>query len=82
MTDTSETISAVMRMRLLKLSGPERLLMGFAMFDAARAMMVASRPNMTTTEKRKTIFQRLYWHEFDDHTIKKILSFLEKKDSR
>jgi hypothetical protein len=53
--------------------------MGFAMFDAARAMMVASMPGLSAKEQRKTIFKKLYGNEFDSQAIKKILNYLEKK---
>jgi len=55
----------------------ERLLMGFSMFDSAKAIMLASRQNLSITEKRKMIFLRLYGNEFDHPTIKKVLAHLE-----
>jgi hypothetical protein len=53
--------------------------MGFAMFDAAKAMMVASIADLTAKEQRKTIFTRLYGNEFDSQAIKKIFDYLEQK---
>ena len=51
--------------------------MGFAMFDTAKMMMLASRPNLSVTEKRKMLFLRLYGNELDSQIIKKVLAHLE-----
>jgi len=42
-------------------SGAERFVMGVRMFDAARAMVVASLPaGLTPDELKRQLFQRLY----------------------
>lgn len=44
MNDTPQVVAAIVRDKLLARSGFERLLMGSRMFDAARAMVLASFP--------------------------------------
>ncbi len=56
MNDTTESIAAAMSNKFRKKSSQERLRMGFAMFDTAKTMMLASLPNLSATEKRKMLF--------------------------
>lgn len=77
MNDTTESIAAAMSNKFRKKSSQERLRMGFAMFDAAKTMMLASLPNLSATEKRKMLFLRLYGNELESQIIKKVLSHLE-----
>jgi len=51
--------------------------MDFAIFDTAQTIMLASRPNLSVTEKRKMLFLRLYGNELDSQIIKKVLAHLE-----
>jgi hypothetical protein len=44
MTDTPPEIAELVRQRLMTRSAEERFLMGVRMFDAARAMVLASLP--------------------------------------
>jgi len=61
MTDTPPEIAAMVRRRLMARSGAERFIMGARMFDAARAMVLASLPADLSEAKRKArLFQRLY----------------------
>jgi len=61
MTDTSPEIAAFVRQKLMARSAEERFLMGVRMFDAARAMALASLPaGLTAEELRRQLFQRLY----------------------
>jgi hypothetical protein len=61
MTDTSPEIAELVRQRLMARSGEERFLMGVRMFDAARAMVLASLPaGLPPEELNRQLFQRLY----------------------
>ena len=61
MTDTSPEIAEMVRQRLMARSGEERFLMGVRMFDAARAMVLASLPaGLSPEELKRQLFQRIY----------------------
>ncbi len=61
MTDTSPEIAALVRTRLMALSGAERLRTGVEMFDAARRMVMASLPaDLTESERKCRLFERIY----------------------
>ena len=61
MTDTSPEIAELVRQKLMARSGEERFLMGVRMFDAARAMTLASLPaGLSPEELKRQLFQRLY----------------------
>jgi hypothetical protein len=61
MTDTSPEIAALVRQKLMARSAEERFLMGVRMFDAARAMTLASLPaGLSAEELKRQLFQRLY----------------------
>lgn len=61
MTDTSSEIAALVRERLSALSGTERFLMGTRMFDAARAIVLASFPvDLSEAERRERLYERFY----------------------
>jgi hypothetical protein len=61
MNDTSPEIAELVRQKLMARSGAERFVMGAHMFDAARAMVVASLPqDLAPEELKRQIFQRLY----------------------
>lgn len=77
MNDTTEKIAATMCNKFRKKSNQERMCMGFAIFDTAQTIMLASRPNLSVTEKRKMPFLRLYGNELDSQIIKKVLAHLE-----
>jgi hypothetical protein len=81
MNDTSSEIAERYRVMLLQRSGEERLIMGCAMRDTARAMVEASLreqdQHATVETIRKGVFLRFYGHEFDQETCKKILAAIE-----
>jgi predicted transcriptional regulator len=77
MNDTPDVIAEIMRKKFMQKNQEERMLMGFSMFDSAKAIMLASRQNLSITEKRKMIFLRFYGNEFDHPTIKKVLAHLD-----
>lgn len=61
MTDTSPEVAAMVRDRLLALSGEERIRMGSQMFDAARRMVIASLPaDLSRDEHKRLLFERIY----------------------
>ena len=61
MTDTSPEIAEIVRQKLMARSAEERFLMGVRVFDAARAMALASLPvGLSPEELKRQLFQRLY----------------------
>ncbi len=61
MTDTPPEIAELIREKLMARSSEERFLMGVRMFDAARAMVLASLPaGLTPMDIKRQLFQRLY----------------------
>ncbi len=61
MTDTLPEIAELVRQKLMARSAEERFLMGVRMFDAARAMALASLPSgLSAEELKRQLFQRLY----------------------
>ena len=61
MTDTPPEITELVRQKLMARSGEERFLMGARMFEAARAMALASLPDSLSPEElKRRLFQRLY----------------------
>ncbi len=66
MNDTSPEIAAMVRERLLARSSEERVLMGFRMFEVARAMILASfPPGLSEIEIKRRLCERLYGDEVD-----------------
>ncbi|MBM3877460.1 MAG: hypothetical protein FJ386_12170 [Verrucomicrobia bacterium] len=61
MTDTAPEIADLVRQRLMARSGSERFVMGVRMFDAARAVVLASLPtDLTPLEQKRRLYERLY----------------------
>jgi hypothetical protein len=61
MNDTPLEVERLLREMMMARSGEERLLMGSAMFDAARDMVIASLPeNLPALEFKRRLFERLY----------------------
>lgn len=61
MNDTSPEIQRLMHAKLMAHSNEERFLMGASMFDAARAMGLASFPSdLPPLESKRRLFQRVY----------------------
>ncbi len=68
MSDTSPEVTELVRMRLMALSGAERLRLGAQMFDAARRMVLASLPaDLTDIERKRRLFERLYGEPLPSH---------------
>lgn len=61
MTDTSPEIAELVRQKLMARSGAERFVMGARMFDAARAVALASLPpKLPAAELKRRLFERIY----------------------
>ena len=61
MNDTSPEIEKKMQEMMMARSGAERLVMGALMFDAARAMVIASLPkDLPEDEFKRWLFERIY----------------------
>lgn len=61
MNDTSPEVAKLVGQKLMARSGAERFVMGTRMFDAARAMVLASlSPALSPSELKRQLFQRLY----------------------
>ncbi len=66
MNDTPPAVAEIVRAKLLARSGAERVLMGSRMFDAARAMVLASFPvALSEIEIIRRLCERLYGNEVD-----------------
>jgi hypothetical protein len=66
MNDTSPEIAALIQEKLLARSGAERVEMGSGMFDAARAIILASfPPGLPEIEIKGRLCERLYGDEVD-----------------
>jgi len=60
-TDTSPEVAAIVRDRIMKLSGAERFVIGARMFESARAIVLASLPGDISEEKRRRmLYERFY----------------------
>lgn len=81
MRDTPPEIDARYRTMLMQRSGEERLAIGCAMRETARALVEASilkqNPEATPEAIRKGLFLRFYGHEFDADSRNKILAAIE-----
>ncbi len=61
MNDTPPEIEKMVFDRMMALSGEQRFIMGAAMFDDARAMIIASLPKgLPPQELRRQLFERIY----------------------
>lgn len=86
MKDTSADMEERYRALLMQRTGEERLKMGCAMRDTARAFVEASlrekNPDATVLAIRQGLFLRFYGHEFDAATRDKILASIEQAAGR
>ena len=80
MNDTSPAIAKLQRQLLMQRSGPERLKMGCAMFDTARALMRAGLGDGTGVDRspamRVRLFERTYGREFNPIAAARIVAHL------
>jgi hypothetical protein len=83
MHDTSPEIAEMVRGKLLARSGAERVLMGSRMFDAARAMALASfPPGLSEVEIKGRLCERLYGHEVEVEAFVAHLRSSQQKDQK
>jgi hypothetical protein len=78
MNDTPEAVQDLYRTLLMRRSGSERLQMGCAMFDTARAFARASLRGRSHNddELRVHLFVRTYGGDFDAETVERISAWL------
>jgi len=66
MNDTTPSIAAIVRERLLSRPGVERVVMGSRMFDVARTIALASfPPGLSEIETKRRLCERLYGNEIN-----------------
>ena len=66
MNDTNPEIAALVREKLLERSGAERIMMASGMFEAAKAMILASFPaGLSEIEVKRRLVERIYGDEVD-----------------
>jgi hypothetical protein len=86
MNDTSADMEERYRALLMQRTGEERLKMGCAMRDTARAFVEASLreqdPHATVADIRNGLFLRFYGHEFDSPIRDRILAAIEQAASQ
>jgi len=79
-SDTAPAMASLQRRLLMERTGAERLKMGCAMFDAARALMRAGLGDATGTDRSPAmqirLFERTYGREFDAATVASIIAHL------
>jgi hypothetical protein len=67
MNDTPPEIAEFLRRKYMERSGAERMRMASGMFDAARAMILASLPkDLPPEELRRRLFERIYGRKLED----------------
>jgi hypothetical protein len=80
MNDTPEAVQNLYRTLLMRRSGSERLHMGCAMFDTARALARVHlwTSSHTDAELKVRLFVRTYGGDFDADTTARIAAWLYK----
>jgi len=79
MNDTDPQVAELVRQRLLERSGAERMMMASGMFDAAKAMVLASFPaGLTDIEIKGRLCERFYGDEVDVGAFVEHLKSLER----
>ena len=78
MNDTPEAVQDLYRTLLMRRSGSERLQMGCAMFDTARAFALANLRLLShnDNELRVHLFVRTYGGDFDAEAVERISAWL------
>ena len=78
MNDTPEAVQDFYRTLLMRRSGSERVQMGCAMFDTARAFARANLQGLSHSddELRARLFVRTYGGDFDPDTAQRIAEWL------
>ena len=80
MKDTSPEVEAAFTALFAARSEVDRLKMTCRMFDTAKALVAAGirsqYPGIADGELRRRMFDRLYYRDFDEQTLSRILSAL------
>ena len=80
MNDTTPDDEAAFLALCAARSGTDRLKMACGMFDAAKALMAAdlrtTDPDISTTDLRLRMFERLYFGDFDEPTRARFIAAL------
>ena len=78
MNDTPEAVQNLYRTLLICRSGSERIAMGCAMFDTARALVRANlqMPSHSDAELRARLFVHTYGADFDPGTVERVAAWL------
>jgi hypothetical protein len=59
--DTDPEVATLVRERMMRLTGEERVLMAASMFESARQLVLSSlQPDLCEDERRRALCQRLY----------------------
>ena len=78
MNDTDPKIAELVRQWMLERSGTERVMMASGMFEAAKAMVLASLPpGLTEIEIKGLLVERFYGDEVDAQAFVEHLRSLE-----
>jgi hypothetical protein len=81
MNDTDPQIAELVRRRLLERSGAERVMMASGMFEAAKAMVLASLPTgLSEIETKRLLVERFYGDEVDAQAFVEHLRSLEQSE--
>lgn len=82
MNDTDPMIQKMLDERYQKMTGEERLKIGFSMYDTARAIVLSSLPQDLSTEDRAVqLFLRFYEHDFSSEEREKIVEAIRERFS-
>ena len=82
MNDTDPMIQKMLDERYQKMTGDERLKIGFSMYDTARAIVLSSLPQDLRTEDRAVqLFLRFYEHDFSSEEREKIVEAIRERFS-
>ena len=72
MTDTSAEVAAIVRDRMMKLTGAERFVIGARMFETSRALVLASLPeNLSEADLKRVLYERFYGESLPGEAEKK-----------
>ena len=82
MNDTPREIARMVREKLMERPGAERVMMGSRMFEAARAMMLASFPaGLSEVEIKRRLCERLYGGEVNvESFVQSLLKATEREE--
>jgi hypothetical protein len=69
-TDTSPEVAAIVRDRIMELSGAERFIIGARMFESARDIVLASfSRNISSTDRKRMLYERFYGEPLPEEEV-------------